>query len=273
MSTRSAAQALLPDWSAVAPAGFNIRRAAYIASGIMIPGSFMIAWILISLDLIEPMPADKYVSISLFIGYWAALFAFVDNKGEQRSRVQKWHEFLVVWLITSGLAELLWELPVVYMKVPYLYHLGSELQQDQSFFWPWWLYAVADTRYMRPHEAQLAHEAMLSHFGFLELLAAYWMLRNKFYKTAVTIGVLANWGAFYGNTAVIYLGEILVDFRNIEDGQAGFWLKWFGLNLQWSVLSPAAAIGGCWLLVQRSRAEALAEARARTDQLSTPTDG
>lgn len=170
MSTRSAAQALLPDWSAVAPAGFNIRRAAYIASGIMIPGSFMIAWILISLDLIEPMPADKYVSISLFIGYWAALFAFVDNKGEQRSRVQKWHEFLVVWLITSGLAELLWELPVVYMKVPYLYHLGSELQQDQSFFWPWWLYAVADTRYMRPHEAQLAHEAMLSTSAFSSCL-------------------------------------------------------------------------------------------------------
>jgi hypothetical protein len=248
------------DWVAPVPNGINIRRRAYMASGLMIPGAFMIAWTLIALEIIAPMPADKYVSISLFLGYWAALFAFVDNKGENRTLAQKWHEFLVIWLITSGCAELLWELPVVYMKIPYLYNLGPELKPDEWFFWPWWLYAVADTRYMRPHEAQLAHEAMLAHIGFFEILAAYWMSRNKNYKTALGIGILANWGAFYGNTSVIYLGEILVDFRNIEDGQWGFWLKWFGLNLQWSVLSPAAAIGGIWLLVQRSKAEALHEA-------------
>jgi hypothetical protein len=79
------------------------------------------------------------------------------------------------------------------------------------------------------------------------------------YKKALGITVLANWGAFYGNTAVIYLGEILVDFRNIQQGAWGLWLKWGGLNLQWSILSPAAAIGGLWLLVQRVRAETLAD--------------
>ena len=84
--------------------------------------------------------------------------------------------------------------------------------------------------------------------GFLELLAAYWLHKGKYYKTALGIAVLASWGAFYGNTSVIYLGEILVEFRNLEDGAWGFWLKWVGLNLQWSVLSPAAAIGGIWLL-------------------------
>lgn len=262
MTVSSAAFPSLADWHAIAPAGGNIRRRAYIASAIMIPGAFMVAWTLIALGVIDPMPADKYVSVSLFIGYWLALFAFVDNPGEKRPLTRKWHEFLVVWLVTSGCAELLWELPVVYMKIPFLYPLGPELQSDEWMFWPWWLYAVADTRYMRPHEAQLAHEAMLSHFGFIELLAAYWMARGRHYKTALGMAILANWGAFYGNTSVIYLGEILVDFRNIEDGPLGFWLKWFGLNLQWSVLSPAAAIGGLWLLVQRSRAEALAAAEA-----------
>lgn len=245
------------DWSPTAYNGFNIRKTAYIASAIMIPGAFMAAWALIALGVIEPMPVDKYVSASLFIGYWAGLFAFVDNKGEQRSWAEKWHAFLIVWLITSGCAELFWELPVVYMKVPYLYQLGAELKPDEVFFWPWWLYSVADTRYMRPHEAQLAHEAMLAHFGFIEILAAYWMMNGKRYKTALGMGILANWGAFYGNTSVIYLGEILVDFRNIEDGNLGFWLKFVGLNLQWSVLSPIAAIGGIWLLVQRVQAETL----------------
>jgi hypothetical protein len=264
MSTTSTTvpQGTLPsllDWNPSVHTGFNIRRAAYIASGIMIPGAFCLAWSLILLGIIEPMPADKYVSISLFIGYWAALFAFVDNKGEQRKWTEKWHEFLIVWLITSGCAQLLWELPAVYMKVDYLYQLGAELEADQLIFFPWWIYSVADTRYMRPHEAQLAHEALLAHTGFFEVLAAWLLAKRKYYKTALGMAILTSWGAFYGNTSVIYLGEILVDFRNIEDGVWGLWLKWFGLNLQWSVLSPAAAIGAIWLLVQRVRAETAAE--------------
>ena len=249
----------LLDWEHPAHTGFNIRRSAYITSAIMVPGAFCIAWTLILTGVIEPTPADKYVSISLFIGYWAALFAFVDNPGERRSWSAKWHEFLIVWLLTSGGAQLGWELPAVYMKVSYLYQLGAELQPDQLIFWPWWLYSVADTRYMRPHEAQLAHEAMLAHSGFLEILAAYLLSKGKYYKSAVGIAILTNWGAFYGNTSVIYLGEILVNYRNLADGAWGFWLKWVGLNLQWSVLSPAAAIGGIWLLVQRVRAETAEE--------------
>ncbi len=262
MNTQTLAPGAMPsllEWSPSVHQGFNIRRSAYIASGIMIPGAFVVAWSLILTGLIEPTPADKYVSISLFIGYWAALFAFLDNPGERRSSVAKWHEFLVVWLVTSGCAQVGWELPAVYMKVSYLYQLGSELQPDQLVFWPWWLYAVADTRYMRPHEAQLAHEAMLGHSGFLQLLAAYWLSRGIHYKKALTIAALANWGAFYGNTSVIYLGEILVDYRNIEQGAWGFWLKWVGLNMQWSTVSPFAAIGAIWLLVQRVRAETAAE--------------
>ncbi len=252
----------LSDWQSSPVQGFNIRRAAYIASAIMVPGAFAIAWLLVALQVVPAYPTDVYVSISLFIGYWASLFAFVDNAGEKRSGVQKWHEFLVVWLITSGGAQLLWELPAVYMKIPFLYQLGSELQPDEWFFWPWWLYAVADTRYMRPHEAQLAHEALLSHSGFFEIAAAWLLSKGRYYKTALGMAIVTNWGAFYGNTSVIYLGEILVDYKNLAQGQAGFWIKWFGLNLQWSVLSPIAAVGGLWLLVQRSRAELIEEQRS-----------
>ena len=244
--------------------GRNIRRTAYMASGIMIPGAFVTAWTLIALGVINPMPADKYVSVSLFIGYWMALFAFVDNPGESRTLTQKWHEFILVWLITSGLAQVMWEIPVVYMKIPLLYNLGPELQPDEWMFWPWWLYSVADTRYMRPHDGQLAHEIMLSHFGFFELLAAYWLSKGIHYKKALGIAVLANWGAFYGNTSVIYISEILGNFRYIEDGVLGFWLKFVGLNLQWSTVSPMTAMGAMWLLTQRAKAEAVAEIKGDT---------
>lgn len=257
-------QPSLLEWSPAPVEGFNIRRSAYICSGIMVPGAFVVAWGLILMGVIAPDPADKYVSISLFIGYWASIFAFVDNKGENRTWQQKWHEFLIIWLVTSGLAQVMWELPAVYMKVDYLYNLGAELKSDELLLWPWWLYAVADTRYMRPHEAQLAHEALLSHSGFFALLAAYWISKGRHYKTALGMAVLTNWGAFYGNTSVIYLGEILVNYRNLADGAWGFWLKWVGLNMQWSVLSPLASVGALWLLVQRSIAEALAEQQGST---------
>ena len=249
----------LMEWSPAVHDGFNIRRQAYILSGVMVPGAFVLGWGMILLGIWPPHPTDIYVSISLFIGYWAALFAFIDNAGEKRSWAAKWHEFLFVWLITSGCAEVFWELPAVYLKVDYLYQVGPELAKDQLHFWPWWLYSVADTRYMRPHEAQLAHEALLSHSGFLQLFAAWCLHKGRYYKTALGIAALANWGAFYGNTSVIYLGEILVDYRNIEQGGWGFWLKWVGLNMQWSVVSPLAAGGAIWLLVQRTRAETLAE--------------
>ena len=100
----------------------------------------------------------------------------------------------------------------------------------------------------------------------LELAAAYCMSKGIHYKKALGVAVLANWGAFYGNTSVIYISEILGGFRYIEDRFWGFWLKFVGLNLQWSTVSPMAAIGALWLLSQRSKAEALAEAGERSTQ-------
>ena len=63
------------DWSPTPYQGRNIRQSAYLASAVLIPGAFMLAWALIALDVIEPMPADKYVSVSLFIGYWSLVGA------------------------------------------------------------------------------------------------------------------------------------------------------------------------------------------------------
>lgn len=57
----------------------------------------------------------------------------------------------------------------------------------------------------------------------------------------------------------IYISEFLAGFKYVEDGPLGFRPKFVGLSLQWFTVSPAAAIGARWLLVQRGRAEALAE--------------
>ena len=70
---------------------------------------------------------------------------------------------------------------------------------------------------------------------------------------------LDDWKAPACTGIAVYISEFLVAFKYLEDGPLGFWPKFSGLNLQGFIVSPAAAIGSVWLLVQRGRAEALAE--------------
>jgi len=65
----------LADWNAMPYQGKSIRRRAYMASAIMVPGAFAITWGLILAGVIAPSPADKYVSVSLFIGYLSIILA------------------------------------------------------------------------------------------------------------------------------------------------------------------------------------------------------
>eukprot|EP00439_Symbiodinium_sp_Y106_P055035 s1951_g7.t1 len=69
------------------------------------------------------------------------------------------------------------------------------------------------------------------------------------------ISALTHWGFFWANTSVIYIAEIYDNYENIADGWAGYWVKWAGLNLQWSVLSPICTFASLWLLCGKVREE------------------
>lgn len=87
------------------------------------------------------------------------------------------------------------------------------------------------------------------------------------------ICALTHWGFFWANTSVIYIAEIYdnyethgqkssfawrSDLRNVADGPwVGYWVKWAGLNLQWSVLSPMCTFAALWLLCGKVREEAI----------------
>ena len=195
-------------------------------------------WPLVVMGHLPPHPTDDFAGATAFFAMWMALFAFVDNRGEIRTKVQRYEEFVFIWLLSSGAAQIMWELPFVLMKIEYLYPLGQELQPSETLLWPLWLYSVGDTRYMRVHEASHATETLLAISGFFEIWAAYLIKTGKRYKTGLIIAALCHWGFMWANNSVIYLAEIYAGFKNIEDGWAGMWIKWFGMNLQWSVLSP-----------------------------------
>ncbi|CAK9078890.1 unnamed protein product [Durusdinium trenchii] len=182
----------------------------------------------------------------------------VEN--EVRTWIQRWEEFIFMWVLTSGLAQIGWELPFVLWKVRYLQPIKSDkfLQPDELWAWPFWMYASGDTRYMRQHSSSHATETMLVLSGPFELWAVWALKRRMHYKTAMLISALTHWGFFWANTSVIYIAEIYDNYENVADGPwVGYWVKWAGLNLQWSVLSPICTFAALWLLCGKVREEAI----------------
>jgi len=216
---------------------------------------------LVYFQFLPPDPTDNYCGLTAFLCLWLPVWAFIDNVGETRTHIQKWEEFVFMWLLTSGLCQVGWELPFVILKVEHLQPISStkHLEPSELWAWPFWMYASGDTRYMRQHSASHATETMLAISGFFEL-GAVWLLHNRIkYKTAMIIAALSHWGFFWANTSVIYIAEIYDNYASIDDGAWGYWVKWAGLNLQWSVLSPICTFAALWLLCGRVREEARLE--------------
>eukprot|EP00658_Telonema_sp_P-2_P023677 TRINITY_DN19492_c0_g1_i4.p1 TRINITY_DN19492_c0_g1~~TRINITY_DN19492_c0_g1_i4.p1 ORF type:complete len:253 (-),score=58.29 TRINITY_DN19492_c0_g1_i4:108-866(-) len=171
---------------------------------------------LVYLQILPPDPTDDYCGITAFLALWLPVWAFVDNKGERRSSVQKWEEFVFMWILTSGLCQVGWELPFVLLKVDHLQPIQSTktLAPSELWAWPFWMYGSGDTRYMRQHSASHATETMLAISGFFELAAVWMMHHRRHYKTALIIAALTHWGFFWANTSVIYIAEVYDNYQS-----------------------------------------------------------
>ncbi|MFO0547309.1 MAG: hypothetical protein U0271_02915 [Polyangiaceae bacterium] len=237
--------------------GVGIRGIAYLATSVAMALWVFVGTGSIAMGWLAPSPADDYAGITAFLVFWVALFAFVDNPGEKRTRIQRYEEFVYVWLVSSGLAQLFWELPFALMKSRFMYQLGAELRPDQWWLWPWWMYSNGDTRFQTMHHGTYALETMIALTGPPQLFAAYCIKKKQKYKTAMIIAALSHWGIMWMNTGIQYIEEIYSGLVHIKDGRAGFWIKWIGLNLHWSLLSPLCSFLALYLLMKKCEEEAI----------------
>lgn len=83
------------------------------------------------------------------------------------------------------------------------------------------------------------------------------------YKAAMVVAALTHWGFFWANTSVIYIAEIYAGYQWVADGWVGFWFKWGGLNLQWSVLSPLCTYLALHLLCEKCHEEGRQDAASQ----------
>lgn len=241
--------------------GQGVRGMLYLISYFTLFFCATVVYALVYFQYLPPDPTDDVCGALAFFSLWLPVWAFIGDNS--RTQIQKWEEFVFMWILTSGLAQVGWELPFVLWKKDYLHPLRSTetLDPDELWAWPFWLYGSGDTRYMREHSASHATETMLAISGFFELAAVYFLYHRKRYKTAMIIAALTHWGFFWANTSVIYIAEVYDNYASVSDGWAGYWIKWVGLNMQWSVLSPICTFASLWLLCGRVAEEAIYQSK------------
>ena len=185
--------------------GRGIRGILYMLSFFTLFFCATVVYALVYFQYLPPDPTDDFCGLLAFLSLWLPIWAFIGDTS--RTKIQKLEEFVFMWILTSGLAQVGWELPFVLWKKDYLHSLRSTetLDPDELWAWPFWLYGSGDTRYMREHSASHATETMLAISGFFELAAVYFLYRRRRYKTAMIIAALTHWGFFWANTSVMYL--------------------------------------------------------------------
>lgn len=187
-------------------------------------------WLLVLAGILPPTPTDDWVSGIILVALFAPFAAFWDNPGETRTSDARFFEFGYVWLFASAMAQTFWELPWFFLDLTGAIHNAGP--QD-IFVWPWWSYAVADTRYLKSDPVIAGVEFCAGVAGPVEFFTIYLFRTGRRIAAnwlALLIGVGLMWGAF-----IFFVAEIHQGFRNIGDGSYGFWVKWIGLNFPWTI--------------------------------------
>jgi hypothetical protein len=198
----------------------------------------------VGLGLIPPTPTDIYLSWAFLLLLFVPFIALHDNLGEKRTRVEMWSEFGFCWLLVSGIAQTFWELPWFFLD---FFGLIQGATEDDRWLWAWWVYGGADTRYLSSNPTIAGLEFMAGLSGPIELYGWWLYTHSKTIKEKITaswIALIIGVGLTY-QTGVFFIAEWHIGWIHIQQGAAGFWLKFVGLNVPWIVapiLSLPAAV-------------------------------
>lgn len=210
------------------PRRWYLYRAGFFLGVVMTA----ILWLLVIVEVIPPTPTDDIISVIVVFAIFTPFVAFLDDPGESRTQLQRLVEFGFCWLLVSGLAQTLWELPWWALDFTGLVH---NIGPEDKWLWPWWAYGVADTRYLTSNSTIAGVELCAGVVGPLELYAYYLYKKGERIKAnwwALLVGTGLAWGGI-----IFFYAEIHLGFVNIKDGLFGFWVKWVGLNIPW-LISP-----------------------------------
>lgn len=212
------------------------RRALYVFAFIVAVPGVVFLWTLILIGIIPPTPSDDVMSLVMLPILFVPFAAFWDNPGEHRTQLERLAEFSYVWLFLSGVTQTTWELPwFVFDQLGWVHNITAA----DHWLWPWWVYGVADTRYITSNPTIAGLEFCAGFAGPFELYAC-WLFKKGRRVEANWWALLIGWGLTWA-TVVFFVAEWHVGWMNIQDGDFGFWVKFVGLNLPW-IAAPLGTI-------------------------------
>lgn len=160
--------------------------------------------------------------------------AWWDAPGEGRTTLEKANEFMLIWFPITASSEIFWESSWLLGDL-----LGlMDLTEHDRWGWLWWLYGVADTRYLTSDPAVFGVETFVV-LGGITLLVQWWRLLTAKDDTVRRINALwlscfalVNMLTAFG---IYYVAAARVAFDNIEQGVWGFVAKFVFMNSPWLV--------------------------------------
>lgn len=206
------------------------RKIIYACGWVIAAPVLATVWILVGLEVIPPQPTNVIITIAIFPVLFIPFVALWDNPGEKRTWLERMSEFAFVWLLVSGVTQATWELGWWVLDASGVIQGATAADH---WLWGWWLYGVADTRYLTSNPTISGLEFCASVAGPLELYGCYLLKRGKRIQGnwwALFLGWGLTWATF-----VFFLAEWHVGWKNIHGGWYGFWVVFVGLNLPWLV--------------------------------------
>lgn len=198
----------------------------------------------------DAFPTDKVATVGVMLSVYAPALALWDNEGEVRHLREKLFNFGFLWFVANTGYQTCWELPWMLLKNDIM----KGVDEDQPWYWPWWAYGSADTRYLAHNDLTLAISAMDGAIALSECIVVYLFFKRYTVAAswvALVLQCCLGWGQAY-----FYVGEIYNNFSNIHDGWFGLYIKYFMLGFPWLVAPLISAAGFIWKLafIYRKRA-------------------
>lgn len=210
------------------------RLAMFLAMGA--PPILFLAMMFADLD---PKAAADYTALFVVIGLYGICFApLLAKQGEGiDGREAKLDKICTIWLYTSGIVHLSWELSwcIVY---PWL----DGVTAADSWAWLWWAYGIADTRYLTGDTFIVPMEWITSLIGGpLAIYAAILLKRGKIVVANVLIIVLSSMEGY--GTVLYWTTEWYNGWSSVDMGDFNNWIiKFWGLNSAWVVLPVLSVV-------------------------------
>lgn len=197
--------------------GFIIANLLFLVQGMVGYGGVL-------LGLLPQTPTDDFAFFLIVVAYHGPFFAFLDAKGERRSKDEKFQLFVNWWIIVAASAAIFWELPWYYLEdnilrrdIPLnVFHEGLE------WLWIFWGYGIADNRFLNGDGTVLSVEFLSIHTSLMLIIAYFMMKKGNIW--GYRLAALGMMGVAYG-TIIYVFSEWYEGWPLISDRPYDFWVK------------------------------------------------